>query len=315
MQTPQIPAVVSIRPFTVPSRFLATATNKSRALGEDFDVRIANQASESTYFLLEHVNGAVYRIKPATHPDHFVFCSNDNARKFGNDFDVRTHHFVEPRNNWIIENVGWSTFTIRSETNPNFYLFAADDGSNAHQGELDVRTHAHHEERNLWFIVTVPNIVHPYPLLHQPPVVSLRPILLPQHFLTFAEPHQQFQTDFAVKARGAKTDKTQFFLDRVQGNVFTIRSAASPLYYLFCANGQAYNQWGDFDARFHTHKEPRNNWIIEPAGPGLWTIKSATNPNHFLFGLQDEGNGHEFSVRTHPFVEERNKWAIDGFNG
>jgi hypothetical protein len=42
-------------------------------------------------------------------------------------------------------------------------MFAADDNSNAHQGELDVRTHAHLEERNLWFIVTVPNIVHPYP--------------------------------------------------------------------------------------------------------------------------------------------------------
>ncbi|CAD8167931.1 unnamed protein product [Paramecium pentaurelia] len=312
MQQPQIPAVVSIRPFPDSKKFLSSSINKAKHHGDDLDIKVVQQESENTFFLLEHVNGAIYRIKPAAHPDHYVFCAGESDKKYGKDLDVRTHHHVEQRNHWIIENVGWSTFTIRSETNPLFYLFAADEEKHAH-GEQDVRAHTNQEERNLWFIVTVPNIVHPYPLLYQPPVVTLRPILLPQHFLTFSDPHQQFNSDFAVKVRGTRTDKCQFFLDRVQGNIFTIRPCSSPLYYLFCADGKSLNQWNDYDARFHINKEARNNWIIEPAAPGYFTIKSATNPNYFLFGVQDEGNGQEFNVRTHPCIEERNKWAIDGF--
>ncbi|CAK76239.1 unnamed protein product (macronuclear) [Paramecium tetraurelia] len=313
MQGPQIPAVVSIRPFPNSNRFLSTSSKKAKHHGDDLDVKVVHQESEDTYFLLENVHGAVYKIKPASHPNHFVFCSSESNKKYGTDLDIRTHHHNEQRNNWIIENVGWSTFTIRSETNPNFYLFAADEGQ--HQNESDVRAHTNLEQRNLWFIITIPNIVHPYPLLHQPPIVTLRPILLPQHFLTFGDAHSEFEADFAVKARGLRTEKCTFYLDRLQGNTFTIRPTASPIYYLFCANGKTLNKWNDFDARFHLNKEARNNWIIEPSGPGYWIIRSATNPDQFLFGVQDEGNGQEFNVRTHPCNEERNKWAIDGFNG
>lgn len=39
--------------------------------------------------------------------------------------------------------------------------------------------------------------------------------------------------------------------------------------------------------RLHPYKELRNNWFIEPAGNGLWTIRSTTNADQYLFGVQD----------------------------
>lgn len=53
--------------------------------------------------------------------------------------------------------------------------------------------------------------------------------------------------------------------------------------------------------------------MIESAENGHWKIRSATNPEYYLFGVQDEANGQEIPVRSHPHDEERNKWIIDGF--
>ncbi|CAK94014.1 unnamed protein product (macronuclear) [Paramecium tetraurelia] len=214
----------------------------------------------------------------------------------------------------IIENAGWSCFTIRSETNPDQYLFIADDFSNQHEGEFDVRTHSiKDQEKNLWFIVTIPNIVHPYGELKQHLIVQFRPAHVNQNYLAISDSHPQFKSDFAAKVIGAKNLATNFYLELVHENKYIIRSASHPLQMLFAANDKKFNQWGDFDVRFHSFNETRNQWIIEQAGKNLWTIKSASNPDQLLFAVQDEANGKEIPIRTHPQNEERNKWHIDGF--
>ncbi|CAD8091830.1 unnamed protein product [Paramecium primaurelia] len=306
--------IVSFVPLSVPTRFLSAATNKSRALENDFDVRVTNKNQEHCYFLLEKINENVFKIRLLKHPNHFVFCSNDNTRKFKDQFDVRTHAFDEQRNNWIIENAGWSCFTIRSETNPDQYLFIADDFSNQHDGEFDVRTHSNKDqEKNLWFIVTIPNIIHPYSSLQNYTIVQFRPAHINTNYLTICDSHPQFKSDYAAKITGVKNMTTSFYLEQVHDNKYIIRSTSNPLQMLFAANDKQYNQWGDFDVRLHSFNEPRNQWIIEQVGNNLYTIKSATNPDQFLFAVQDEANGKEFPVRTHPSIEDRNKWHIDGF--
>ncbi|CAD8105875.1 unnamed protein product [Paramecium sonneborni] len=306
--------IASFVPLSVPTRYLSAATNKSRALDNDYDVRVTNKNQEHCYFLLEKVSEGVYKIRLLTQPNHFVFCSNDNTRKFKDQFDVRTHAFDEKRNNWIIENAGWSCFTIRSETNPDQYMFIADDFSNQHNGEFDVRTHSNKDqEKNLWFIVITPNILHPYPSVTQKMTVQFKPLHIQNNYLTISDAHPQFKSDFVAKITTTQNLNSSFYLEQVHDNKYIIRSASHPLQVLFVANDKQHNKWGDFDVRFHSFNEERNKWIIEQVGKNEWTIKSASNPDQFLFAVQDEANGKEFPIRTHPCVEDRNKWFIEGF--
>ncbi|CAD8062310.1 unnamed protein product [Paramecium sonneborni] len=274
------PLIVSFKPVAAPTKYLAICTNKSRALNDDFDVRCVQESSVDTYFIIEQVKDKVYLIKSAAKPNHYLFCSNDDTRKFKDNFDVRTHSFQEARNNWIIENHGWSVFTIRSETNPDQFLFVASDKSNNHGKDFDIRTQNKEDQNNHWYIITIPNFTTPYPLKYDPIVVKFRPTHLPQ---------------------------------RVTGDAFAIRSFQFPSFYLFVDNKQELNKFHDYDVTFHPFKELRNIWLIEKTESNLWTIRSLTNPNQFLFVVQDEAqNDQSFPIRTHSFLEERNKWFIDG---
>lgn len=49
------PQIVCFVPVSVPTRYMAPAINKSRGLGDDFDVRVTNDLQYNCYFLLEKV--------------------------------------------------------------------------------------------------------------------------------------------------------------------------------------------------------------------------------------------------------------------
>ncbi|CAD8157399.1 unnamed protein product [Paramecium pentaurelia] len=314
MELGSSPLLVSFRPVAAPTRYLEACTNNSRALKDDFDVRCVQEKSNDTYFIIQQVKENVYIIKSAAKPNHYLFCSNDDTRKFQDDFDVRTHQFQEARNNWIIQCHGWSVFTIRSETNPDHFLFVASDKSNNHGKDLDVRTQNKENENNHWYIVTQPNFTTPYPLKHQQIIVTFNPAHLPQNFITIGDSHKSFTDDFSVNVKQNINQNSKFILDRVTGDAFAIRSFLFPSFYLFVDNKKELNQFHDYDVRFHPIKDLRNIWLIEQVEEsGLWTIRSLTNPNQYLFAVQDEPqNNQTFPIRTHPFQEDRNKWVIDG---
>ncbi|CAK76240.1 unnamed protein product (macronuclear) [Paramecium tetraurelia] len=313
MELGSTPVLISFRPVAAPTRYLAACTNKSRALKEDFDVRCVQEKSNDTYFIIQQVKEKVYVIKSAAKPNHYLFCSNDDTRKHEDDFDVRTHSFQEARNNWIIESHGWSVFTIRSETNPNHFLFVATDKSNKLDKDFDVRTQNKENQNNHWYLVTNPTFTTPYPLKHEPLIVTFNPAHLPQHSLTIGDTHQSFTDDFSVNVQQNNNQHSKFILDRVTGDAFAIRSFQYPSFYLYVDNKKELNKFHDYDVRFHPVKDLRNVWLIEQTESNHWTIRSLTNPNQYLFAVQDEPkNNSSFPIRAHPFQEDRNQWIIDG---
>lgn len=62
--------------------------------------------------------------------------------------------------------------------------------------------------------------------------------------------HANFKHDFIVTSSNANDENTSYFLDKVEANVYTIRPAASPLYFLFAANDKPL-AYGDFEVRLH----------------------------------------------------------------
>jgi hypothetical protein len=76
-------------------------------------------------------------------------------------------------------------------------------------------------------------------------------------------------------------------------------------HFIFCSNDHHRKFGDDFDVRTHNAgNEERNIWIIEHAGGNHYTIRSKTNPNHYLFAAHDGANkyGDDYDVRTHPHV-------------
>ncbi|CAD8159742.1 unnamed protein product [Paramecium octaurelia] len=66
----------------------------------------------------------------------------------------------------------------------------------------------------------------------------------------------------------------------------------------------------DFDVRTHSFRETRNNWIIECHSWSVFTIRSETNPDQFLFVASDKSNNHDkdLDVRTQNKDNQNNHW-------
>jgi len=213
--------------------------------------------------------------------------SNDNHRRFGEDFDVRTHASNEDRNKFIIERIKGNIFTIRSFTNPNYYLFAANDGSNALGEDYDVRVHAHKEDRNNWVIENF----H-YHLINQ--TVVAKPSAATNHHLFVSnDNHQKYGDDFDIRTHTSVEERNKLIFTHLHQNVYLIHSFTNPDHYLFVSNDHHRKFGDDFDVRTHTStNEQRNEWIIESAPNHTFTIRSQTNPQHYLFAAHDGSNAY-----------------------
>lgn len=83
---------------------------------------------------------------------------------------------------------------------------------------------------------------------------------------------------------------------------------------MFLANDNTKNFKSDFDIRTHSiSNEDRNYFLLNHFKDNMYTIKSFTNPEYFVFCADDGTNGFkgDFDVRGHAHLQEdRNKWYI-----
>lgn len=141
--------------------------------------------------------------------------------------------------------------------------------------------------------------------------------MYPSKFLHAAvDRSRALETDFDLRVKGDMGNDSIFVLENKGGNLYDITLYADRKYYLFCSNDGVRRLRNDFDARAHAFAhEQRNQWIIEKVAWTTYTIRSATNPDHYLFYADDNSNAHrdQWDVRTHPVRSDNNLWIVDNY--